>query len=581
MANGMGSLYIGASGLRTSQNALNTTANNLANVDTTGYVRQSVLQADMSYTIFDRNSSISNQQSGLGVSIADVIHMRDIFLDKAYRLETGRQSFYNACYSTVSEIYTYFQELEGQAFQDSIAELYTAFEEFSKDPSDSVNQNLVMQKASLFISRSQAVYSSLQNYQNNMNTQISQHIDKINDLGQTIYDLNTQIMKIEAGGIETAMELRDRRDNALDQLAGLVHIECEEKYDGIVEVSIEGVDFVTRGNAYEMGKSVDSSTGYITPYWPHMTDTNTGEIAEVFNFNVEISSSFNTDVGELKALVMQRGDEVSDYRDVEGLTEFQYNNGTGMSVMMSTEAELDQLVHQLVTTINDIFCPNIEYTGADLAGTTADGEAFTITQGMKILDAENCAVGSDYKLPPQELFSRVGTERYTEVSVTDANGDTKTYYVYNEESATDTSKMYTLASLRVNEDIVKNTSHIPHLTQDTNNKQVAQELGTALSNAWKNSSMTLNPNTPTPCTFMDYYTQMVGELGTAGSVYYTTALTLEDAANSIENQRQQVIGVSSDEELTNMIMYQNAYNAASRYINVVSEMIETLITSLR
>ena len=46
MANGMGSLYIGSSGLRTSQNALNTTANNLANVDTTGYVRQQVIQAD-------------------------------------------------------------------------------------------------------------------------------------------------------------------------------------------------------------------------------------------------------------------------------------------------------------------------------------------------------------------------------------------------------------------------------------------------------------------------------------------------------------------------------------------------------
>ena len=45
MANGMGSLYIGSSGLRTSQNALNTTANNLANVDTTGYVRQQVIQA--------------------------------------------------------------------------------------------------------------------------------------------------------------------------------------------------------------------------------------------------------------------------------------------------------------------------------------------------------------------------------------------------------------------------------------------------------------------------------------------------------------------------------------------------------
>ncbi|MCH5254164.1 MAG: hypothetical protein J1F41_04505, partial [Lachnospiraceae bacterium] len=38
--------------------------------------------------------------------------------------------------------------------------------------------------------------------------------------------------------------------------------------------------------------------------------------------------------------------------------------------------------------------------------------------------------------------------------------------------------------------------------------------------------------------------------------------------------------VSSDEELTNMIMYQNAYNASSRYINVISEMIEHIVTTL-
>ena len=49
---------------------------------------------------------------------------------------------------------------------------------------------------------------------------------------------------------------------------------------------------------------------------------------------------------------------------------------------------------------------------------------------------------------------------------------------------------------------------------------------------------------------------------------------------SVDNQRQQVIGVSSDEELTYMIKYQNAYNAASRFINVVNEMIEHLLTQL-
>ena len=74
MANGMGSLYIGASGLQNSQNALNTTANNLANVDTKGYVRQQVLFADRSYVTFSKNASISYQQAGLGLDIADVVH---------------------------------------------------------------------------------------------------------------------------------------------------------------------------------------------------------------------------------------------------------------------------------------------------------------------------------------------------------------------------------------------------------------------------------------------------------------------------------------------------------------------------
>ena len=44
--------------------------------------------------------------------------------------------------------------------------------------------------------------------------------------------------------------------------------------------------------------------------------------------------------------------------------------------------------------------------------------------------------------------------------------------------------------------------------------------------------------------------------------------------------REQVIGVSSDEELSNMIKFQNAYNASSRYINVISEMLEHIINTL-
>lgn len=577
MANGMGSLYIGASGVRNSQNALNTTANNLANVGTVGYVRQQVLQADQHYTTFDTKAAISNQQSGLGVSIADVIHARDIFLDKAYRSESGRQAFYETCFSATNELYTYFQELEGEAFQNCLSDLSNSFEEFAKDPADSVNQNLVMQKASLFISRSQAIYSSLQDYQANLNTKISNDIDRINELGNDIHELNLQITKIEAGGVETAMDLRDQRDSALDELASLANISYSEKWDGGVTVKLEGVDFVAPSMVYEIAKYRDDVTGFITPYWPQMSATQRGQISEIFNFGVDITPEFNTDIGELKALVMQRGGKIADYRDVEGLDAKTYNDSTGISVMLSTEAEFDQLVHQIVTTINDMLSPNVEYTGADLSGTTEDGTAFTLTAGMKILDDENCSVGSDGELPPRELFVRVGAERYTAVNVTDVEGNQKTYYVYNEESATDTSKMYTMRSLQVNEEICKQPALIPSLKQ---NGEVDYAMGNAISMAWQSSVLTLNPNVTSGCTFTEYYAQLIGELGTAGSVYSTTADTLANTVSSVDNQRQQVIGVSSDEELTKMIQYQNAYNASSRFINVVSEMLDTLINNL-
>ena len=50
--------------------------------------------------------------------------------------------------------------------------------------------------------------------------------------------------------------------------------------------------------------------------------------------------------------------------------------------------------------------------------------------------------------------------------------------------------------------------------------------------------------------------------------------------DSTFSAREQIIGVSYDEELTNMVKYQNAFNASSRYINVIDEMLEHIINTL-
>ena len=93
----MGSLYVGQSGLQTGQNALNTTAHNMSNVDTAGYTRQQVQQTARTYvTLSKTNSANAYQQTGLGVQYAQVKQVRDYFLDKTYRRESGRSAFYDA-----------------------------------------------------------------------------------------------------------------------------------------------------------------------------------------------------------------------------------------------------------------------------------------------------------------------------------------------------------------------------------------------------------------------------------------------------------------------------------------------------
>ena len=269
MANGFGSFYVGSSGLTNAQNALNVTANNLANVDTKGYVREQVRFADKTY--ITRNQAqvrVNMQQNGLGVSIGDVAHARDIFLDKAYRQESGRQGFYETCYEVSSYVEGLLQELDGEQFSQSISDLWKAVQELAKDPADSTNQNLVLQKAELLVSRSTTLYSDLKSYQSNLNQQINDKVNRINEIGDRIYQINLQIQRVEAGNVETAMTLRDERDLLMDELSGMVDVDVKEDATGFLYVDIEGAQFIDDSKCYHMGVLKDNGTGFYTPYWP-------------------------------------------------------------------------------------------------------------------------------------------------------------------------------------------------------------------------------------------------------------------------------------------------------------------------
>ena len=547
----MGSLYIGASGLQSGQNALNTTAHNLTNVDTTGFTRQQTLLSSKRYITISKNpAAVSDQQYGIGVNLSAVRQVRDYFLDQTYRKESGRSTFYEASTDVLGEVENVLGELNGEDFQTSLTNLWTAVQELSKDPSSSVTQGLLVQRSAEFINRANAVYQDLTNYQDNLNKQIKEKVTTINQYGKQIQALNDQIRKIECGGIEHANDLRDTRNQILDELGKLCKMTYSEDSTGNVSVRIEDSDFVRGDLFYEIGLDASDATGFYTPFWirdaeytvlADGTKKYNIEGAQVFNLDQTVSSSLDTDIGGLKALLLARGDHRSNYTDINN----NYDS-ISQSIVMNVQAEFDQMIHHVTTKINGILA-----------------EVYDPSRGYMC----------DKDGSPLQLFQKVTTDGYEKV--TDAGGNVTWKYAEEDPARTDT--LYTLGNLQVNANLLREPSMLSFKKADGS---ADYDTTDKLKAAFTDESYTLNPNVLKKTTFVDYYKDLVSQVANTGSAFRNIYENQQTTVEATYNAREQIVGVSSEEELSNMIRFQNAYNASSRYINVINELLEHIISTL-
>lgn len=614
MANTMGSFYIGATGIQANQYALNATAHNITNAGTDGYSRQQILLSDMNYVNIGR-THIGMNQSGLGTTITDVRLVRDRFVDKAYREELGREEYYQSKYNVVSEVQNYFGELENSSFRTTMQNLWTAAEELQKESNSIVTRSAFIARAVAFADQANEIYEQLTTYQKNLNKEIQDKVDEINELAETIYDLNKKIVAVEASGVESANDFRDQRDYALDKLSGLISISYHENSDGQVDVYAERRTLVSMDRIYEIDtKPVSDDCEYLIPVWKD-------DGSDVFDMHYKESrdprldkrpayvpsAETKTDVGSLKGLIMSRGDWLANYTDIPiapeapvvpiksdyasdaeynaamaqyqtDYTQYQsdyedyakevsfYNTYMEPYTVNNILAQFDQLIHGIVTKINDVFCPNKEVT-------LQDGSK------IHILDEEKAGygMGEANQIQGVELFTRRTWDRYEEKDVTLDTGETVKVKVYREEDADDYLSLYTLGNIRVNDELVKN----PSLMGLSNLQgEELQDRADELVKMWDEDFTVLNPNSLVVNNFAGYYKEFVADFANKGYTYNGIAQSQQLTVQELNSQRQSVVGVSTDEELSNLIKFQQGFNASSRYFTVVSEMIEHLITKL-
>ena len=568
---GMSSLNIGVLGLQAASTALNTTAHNLANVYTDGYVKQTAVFSDYTYSHVG-NYVNGEMLSGLGVYVNATSHVRDILLDKAYREESGREGFYSAQYSVVQEVESILGELEGTTFQSEVNDLWNATNELAKDPGNNVSRSEFVMASEKFLNRSTSIYQDFINYQKTLDAEIKNTVTDINNLGDTINDLNKKISSVEAGGIETANDLRDERDNALDKLSNLIKVSYTEDDNGILTVKAEGMPFVTGNAVFHMGTAeLNGAQGstYASAIWPQVDGQ------RVFNLTAEeISTDKNSDLGKLKGLLLARGNYVAKYTDVPKQANFAttadydaavktYNSEIDNCAIMKTQALFDTLVNGIVTAVNNVLSPT----------TTKAVTVGGVTTNMTVLDVANASFSDDGKQPAQEIFSRVDTERYT--PIVDDSGDT--YYVYNDKNVFGGTSLYSCSNLIMNQTILEDYTKLPLKTSEG---EADMKKGEQLMKVWEDAFTNLDPSNLTAKNFKSYYNELVYEVGNMGDLNKSISLNQATAVSGLETSRQSIMGVASEEELTNMIKFQSAYGAASRYINVIDQMLEHLVTNL-
>lgn len=218
-------LNIAYTGLLASNAALNATSNNIANVQTAGYSRQTVIQ--------QAASALQTFQTygcaGAGVETLAIERIRDEFYDTKYWNNSTKLGQYSIQSYYMEQVETYFDDNGKNAgFKTVFNQLMiSGLEELLKNPDSSTTKSQFIGYAGDLTEYFNGLAGNMEAMQKDVNQELKLKIDEINTIAGEIAALNKQINTIEQTGV-IANELRDRRALMLDQLSGIVDVQVTE-----------------------------------------------------------------------------------------------------------------------------------------------------------------------------------------------------------------------------------------------------------------------------------------------------------------------------------------------------------------
>ena len=240
MAGLMGTLHHASTGMSVNQIAIQTTNQNITNMNNPGYTRQRVEQvANRPYSNPGLSSSkLGAGQMGQGVKVSQITRVRNSFYDYQFRAENHKYGSLTVQYEYYSSMESIFNEPSDVSISASINTLFGTCNEMGKDPNSVSAKNMFVENAKFLSNNLTTAFNKLNTYSESVNKQINTIVDDVNKTLDQLTELDRQIKIIEATG-KNPNDLLDMRDQLIDNLSSKVNLTNPDVRDALSDGKLE------------------------------------------------------------------------------------------------------------------------------------------------------------------------------------------------------------------------------------------------------------------------------------------------------------------------------------------------------
>ncbi len=308
------SLYIALSGLKADQAGLATTAQDISNVNTPGFQRETA-----------GISTVNGGDSlgiGGGAQVSSIVQASNSFLQAASLQADASVSNVTATQQTLSSIQAAFPEPSQYGISEQLSTFWNAWDAVAQNPSSSAPRTALISTAQNIVTALNQASSQLDTLANQTTTQLSTTVGEVNTLLSQVANLNQQI--ISAGGGGKANSLIDQRNQVISQLSQDIGATVRLQSDGAATVSVGGVALV-QGNVADTVQIATSPTGQFS-----LTSKMTGATLDVTNgASAGLLASLNTYIPQYTTQINGVAADLANTVNTQLAAGYYYDSATG------------------------------------------------------------------------------------------------------------------------------------------------------------------------------------------------------------------------------------------------------------